>query len=201
MWKQNNDIGWNSLSCSVTHRCYTVTVLVCPFTLVCERVTLSRKCPWLRSQAESHQASLACYCVGDTLSWGKQIRLAARPDPWAIGPLKWVSTEPWLICAPCGTRVHACLYNFAVMSRARQTWAGLACLGMGSRSGVSRLHMSVPTFRVTFVEVSNLILLPHSLLIFICRSCVIWFYLEFRYITLPPHFHPLYLHIGICSPS
>ncbi len=43
-----------------------------------------------------------CASVDDTPSWGKQVWLAARPNPRVVSPSKWASTKPQLVSAQCG---------------------------------------------------------------------------------------------------
>ncbi len=63
---------------------------------------------------------------------------AARPDTRAVGPSKWASTEPRLICAQCGTHIHSRLYIFALIS-----WAGSARLSLARAQMHSQLKTLV----------------------------------------------------------
>ncbi len=87
------------------------------------------------------------WTVDGTPRWGKQAQLAARLDPQTISLSKWVTTKPQLICAPCGTRVHARLYIFALTSRAEPNWA-TARLSLSSHSDVLAASCA-STFPVT----------------------------------------------------
>ncbi len=68
-------------------------------------------------------------------SQGKHSWLATWPDPWAVGPSTWASTEPQFVCAQCGGLAFM-LSAKALTSQAEPARADSACLDLGSHSGV-----------------------------------------------------------------